>query len=69
MVVFHTKYADLQKSLSLVSEEAKNSIENTFSKFSKRIVLPLVAGKKDLEKVILEQLEKIKIKILRKKIL
>ena len=56
-----------KKSLSLVSEEAKNSIENTFSKFSKRIVLPLVAGKKDLEKVILEQLEKNKIKNPKKK--
>ena len=49
--------SQIYKKLSLVSEEVKNSIENTLANFQ-RIVLPLVAGKKDLEKVILEQIEK-----------
>ena len=38
-----------KKSISLVSEDVQNSIFNTFNSFSSRKVLPLVAGRENLE--------------------
>jgi len=48
-----------KKSISLVSEDVQNSIFNTFNSFSSRTVLPLVAGRENLEIQLLKKLLKL----------
>ena len=42
----------------MIGEKAKDEIKNTFENFSKRIVLPIVAGKNNLENLINKNLSK-----------
>ena len=48
-----------KKSLSLVSKDAQNSINETFKSFSNRIILPHVAGRQDLQSELFKKLTKI----------
>ena len=45
-----------KKSLSLVSKDAQNSINETFKSFSNRIILPHVAGRQDLQSELFKKL-------------
>ena len=40
-----------------MSKTAREVVENTFENFSKRIILPIVAGKNDLEDLITKNLD------------
>ena len=43
--------------MDLISKTAREVVENTFENFSKRIILPIVAGKNDLEDLITKNLD------------
>ena len=47
-----------KQSINLIGKKAREAIENTFQNFSQRIVLPIVAGKSNLEDLININLDK-----------
>ncbi len=58
-ILSHGNAVVYKKSLSLVSKEAQNSIMETFKNFSKRIVLPIVAGRENLQLALFKKLSKL----------
>ena len=53
----HKNHQLYKKSMDLISKTAREVVENTFENFSKRIILPIVAGKNDLEDLITKNLD------------
>jgi energy-coupling factor transporter ATP-binding protein EcfA2 len=54
----HKNHQLYKKSINLIGEKAKDEVKNTFENFSKRIVLPIVAGRNNLENLINKNLSK-----------
>ena len=53
----HKNHQLYKKSMDLISKTARKVVENTFENFSKRIILPIVAGKNCLEDLITKNLD------------
>ena len=53
----HKNHQLYKKSMDLISKAARQVVENTFENFSKRIILPIVAGKNNLEDLINKNLD------------
>ena len=53
----HKNHQLYKKSINLIGLETQKAIENTFKNFSKRIILPIVAGKNSLEDLINSNLD------------
>ena len=57
MELFPIKIINFIKKYGSYSKTAREVVENTFENFSKRIILPIVAGKNDLEDLITKNLD------------
>lgn len=55
-ILSHKNTELYKKSSKIISNDAKNSIEQSFNSFSKRSVIPIIANKSDLEDVIRSKL-------------
>ena len=58
-ILSHKNTQLYKKSVHLINDKCLNSINKTFRNFSNKIIVPIVAGKNNLENLILEELSKI----------